>query len=114
MITEVVIRPADGQEQKVSLYLFGKELTGEILCTLLGSFVNSYSFRFYKVADAFVDAMIGEHRTVQGLIVNLLLAILARYGKTEYSDGRNDVAVATCKKIKKLVDSGELEYQPFI
>jgi hypothetical protein len=48
------------------------------------------------------------HRTLQRLAVCFALGIIAGLSEQEYTDARNETAIKTAKKIKEMVDNGEL------
>jgi len=104
--TEVVVKD-------LSIHLLSKSIKAEHLAALLDGFLNSYDNQFKqgeKVGTLFMET----HRTLQGCFVNFLLGCLVGIAKTEYTDPRNEVAIAASKEVKRLLDTGALPIQPFI
>jgi hypothetical protein len=50
-----------------------------------------------------------KHRTIQACAVRFCMGFLKAIGEQEYTDARNEMPVAMCKKITKMVEDGELK-----
>jgi hypothetical protein len=94
---------------EVPVYMIAKHMTEEQLADFLDEFENKYSNE-YAQGQRIGKHIQRIHRTCQGSIIRLLLGILAGVGDTEYFDERNEMGVSACKKIKQMIDDGELKY----
>jgi predicted glycosyl hydrolase (DUF1957 family) len=56
--------------------------------------------------QAFVDAVMQEHRTLQQQIFEVMLACIEGWAKTEHYDARNEYAVLKCREIIQLFPGG--------
>jgi len=54
------------------------------------------------------------HRTLQRQVVAFCLGIICGISEQEYTDPRNETAIATAKKIFEMVSNGELPVGPFL
>lgn len=54
------------------------------------------------------------HRTLQRQVVAFCLGVICGISEQEYTDPRNDVAIKTAKKVREMVDAGELPVGPYI
>lgn len=84
------------------------EQLGELLC----DFANSYS-NSSKSGTLAGKVIASNHRTLQGCVVNLMIAALCEIA-SDYTDARNETAVATCRFIKEAVRTEKIKTQPFI
>ncbi len=50
----------------------------------------------------------GAHRTLQRSTIEFLLYAVAGLGEQEYTDARNEVAVAAAKEVLRMLEDGEL------
>ena len=75
---------------------------------------NNLSFSPYDTGREVAEEITRKHRTIQGVIINLLLSILVHVGDTEYTDARNETAIKTCQYIRDSLNDGTINYQIFI
>lgn len=54
------------------------------------------------------------HRSLQRLAVCFAFGIIAGLSEQEYTDARNETAVATAKKVKLMIDQGDLPFGLYI
>ena len=54
------------------------------------------------------------HRTLQRLAIVFCLGLISGISEQEYTDARNETAIATAKKIKQMVEDGELPFGLYI
>ena len=54
------------------------------------------------------------HRSLQRLAICFAFGIIAGLSEQEYTDARNETAVETAKKIKQMIDQGELPFGLYI
>lgn len=86
------------------------------LADVLEEWVNFYGGNAFGNGEKMGRLFQESHHTLQGLLTNLALGILSGLGETEYSstDAGNYQAILACNKIKEMLDSGELNWSPFI
>jgi len=89
-----------------------KAITAEQLGEIICDFVNSYS-NATKSGTEVGKAIAGNHRTLQGCAVNLMVNALCEIANTG-TDARNQVAVQTCQFIREALRSDKIHIQPFI
>lgn len=56
--------------------------------------------------EAFVEAVMREHRTLQQQIFEVMLACIAEWAKQEHYDARNEYTVLKCREIIQLFPGG--------
>jgi hypothetical protein len=54
------------------------------------------------------------HRTLQRLAICFAFGIIAGLSEQEHTDPRNETAIQTAKKIKAMIDKGELLFGLYI
>jgi len=101
-------------EITVNLRTVAKNLKTEDLAYILDSWINTNGSSAFKTGKELGQMFRETHRTLQGLLVNMCLGILAGISEQEYTDPRNQRAIQTAKEITRQVTEGELPLQPFI
>lgn len=96
-------------EVEISVYDIAKHMTEEQLADFLADYENKYSNE-YAEGQRIGGLLQHSHRTFQGSVARLLLGILVGIGDTQYFDARNEKAVALGKKLKVMIESGELNF----
>lgn len=86
-----------------------KAFTEEQFAEMLGDYMNGFCNE-YNRGQAIGKQLQTQHRTLQGSVCRLLLGMLVGIGDTEYFDLRNERAVAVGKKLKEMIENGELNY----
>jgi hypothetical protein len=102
-----------GDEPKViveslSLWLVARCVNTRNVASFLSTYLNSFSVDF-KTGKTIGELFRNEHRTLQGSLYRFVLGILVGLSDQNYTDARNEVAVENSKKIKRMVDDGEIE-----
>lgn len=98
-------------EQKLNTYTIARTIKAEELASLLEDYVNGRSSRDGLVIGR---KLIETHPTLQAEAVGLCLNILYAMADRQYTDARNATAIATCKKIKAMMDDGEFSRGQYI
>jgi hypothetical protein len=81
------------------------KLTPEEVSAALMNTVNGYDS---TLAEALHDAIIHEHRYLQGAIIGVLTRVLYRIGKVNTgTDARNEHAIKLCETLRRIADTGE-------
>lgn len=75
---------------------------------------NRLSFEPVSIGHDIGRDISNQHRTIQGVIYNLLLSILCEIGEQPWGDARNQQALDACKFIKQALEDGKIDYQLFI
>ena len=56
--------------------------------------------------QAFVQAVMQEHRTLQQQVFEVMLACMDAWAKTEHYDARNEYTILKCREIIQLFPGG--------
>ena len=91
----------------ISPYTLGKSINTEQLGDILEGFCNSYSAGVGQGQET-GRYLHRKHHTLQRLLVGFLLGALAGLGEYKYTDARNEKAIATARKIKAMLEDGDL------
>lgn len=75
---------------------------------MVSTMTNDMGFEDEKLADK----MANEHPTLQQSFMRFVCKFIRKMAKREYTDGRNERAVALAKRLAKVLD--EDDYLPFI
>lgn len=96
---------------KVHVSTVGRALreSDEKFAEMLGDYMNTFCNE-YKKGQEIGKLLQYQHRTLQGSVVRLLLGMLVGIGDTEYFDARNEKGVAVGKKLKEMIENGELNF----
>lgn len=94
-------------EQDVKVMGLGKKLEGEQIAQLLLDNLNSFRDPFMS-GWGVGKALQGAHCTLQRAVVGWLLGVLTGLSEVQYTDGRNETAIATARKIAKMFRNDEL------
>jgi len=96
-------------EEELSVRDVAKALTNEQFAEMLGDYMNCFCNEYNK-GQEIGQLLQRQHRTLQGSVCRLLLGMLVGIGDTEYSDPRNEKAVAVGKQLKAMIESNELNF----
>lgn len=104
---------SDGQ---VSLDLVARNVGFPGMAVILQGIVNTGSPKQFSNGEKVGKLLQEAHLTTQGQLVNFLLGILAGLGDqpVEYTDPRNRTAILAARKIKAMVENGEIKLQPLV
>lgn len=98
----------DGEQtQTASIARIARSLDAGQLAKLLDDWLN-YSGMQFDAGYAVGHQLRRSHRTIQRSAVALALGILSGISEQEFTDERNATAIATAKKVKELVENGQL------
>lgn len=98
------------QLTRSQIHDFAKSMTPSDLAYLLESRCNSFSTDYRQGKEVGKNLHM-SHPTLQATVFRYLLGIVVGLGEQEinYTDARNETAVATAKKIGRMIERGELE-----
>jgi hypothetical protein len=94
---------------EVPVSYVARHITEAQIADLLDDYMNKFSNE-YKEGQRIGKMLQTSHRTLQGSVCRLLLGILVGMSDTEYFDARNERAVALGKKLKEMIENGELNF----
>lgn len=100
-------------EGEVSVSQVAKCATHENFVYLLDCYLN-YGGKEFREGKEVGSDLRNTHRTLQRSAVAFALGLLVGISEQEHTDGRNETAIATAKKIKQMVESGELPLGMYI
>lgn len=103
----------DTPQQTVHIGEVARSLTIEQFDFLLNEFLN------VGMKGTYAGRELGKlttrwHRSLQRSFVAFFLAAITEFAEQEYSDARNETALATAKKIAQMYKDGELPIGPFL
>lgn len=109
-------RNENPEKRKVSLYGLSKAIDPQTLATILDDYNNSFD-NMLERGKKVGRELHRSHRTVQRNHVLFLLGVLSGLGE-QYPDGwydpRNEKAVETADKIRRMVEEGDLLCGPMV
>ncbi len=72
--------------------------------TEMGAALSDFANQFHPDEKGFVDAVCGDHRTIQQTSFRLMMACIKKWAEAESFDLRNEQTVLTCRKIMEAID----------
>ena len=104
-----VVKDYEGKEiANVHTGMLAKSLTLDNMAGLLQDYVNS-GMKDMRDGEVVGKLLQTSHRTLQASVIRFCLGIIVSLGEQDYTDARNEMPVAMAKKIKAMLDSGELK-----
>ena len=93
--------------EMVSIYAIARSITPQNFAKLLDNYLNlgGKDFGDGKLVGLYLR---NTHRTLQRLAVCFALGLIVGLSEQDYTDGRNEEAIKTAKKLAQLVRDGEL------
>ena len=82
-------------------------MTPENFAYLLDCYLN-YGGKDFPNGKDVGEKLQRTHRTLQRLAIAFALGVIVGISDQDYTDARNETAIATAKKIAEMVDAGEL------
>lgn len=109
VIVKQMVKVEAEAEVEIQPYDFAKLLSPEQFALLLTGRCNSYDAE-YESGRKVGKLLQSEHRTLQATAFRYLLGICVGISDdVEYTDARNEVAVASGKKLGKMIYNNELK-----
>lgn len=113
-MSDLLIRDYEGEEvATVNIWHIARSLNAEQFRELLDDFLNSGGKDFPTGLEV-GRQMRFTHRTLQRLVVAFSLGVLCGISEQEHTDARNETAIKTAKKIKQMMNDGELPLGMYI
>jgi hypothetical protein len=101
------------EEGEVSLMTLAGSLDTETFAVLFDNFLNRGG-KGFRYGEQVGEQLRFAHRTLQGLAYEFCLGVIVGLSEQEHADMRNHAAVENGKKIKFLLENGELKHQPYV
>lgn len=99
--------------ETVSIYTVARSMTMDNFTKLFDEFLN-LGGKQYAEGKIVGQRLRFTHRSLQRLVICFVFGIIAGLSEQEYTDARNETAIQTAKKIKKMIDQGELPFGLYI
>lgn len=99
--------------ESISIYAISKSLTLDNFTKLFDEFLNIGAKDFQDGKQVGLKLRF-THRTLQRLAICFALGIIVGLSQQEYADPRNETAIQTAKKVKSLIDQGELPFGLYV
>jgi hypothetical protein len=106
--------------ETICVYTLAKSLTPEIFASLLDDFLNLGGKGYREGREVGLHLRF-THRTLQRLVICFVFGMIIgfskddhRHSEQEYTDARNETAIQTAKKVKEMIDQGELPFGFYI
>ena len=107
-MTDVMVKNYDGEDVgEVALHQLARSLSPENFAELIDDYLNLGGKQMPEGVKIGTDLR-NTHRTLQRLVICFCLGVLYGISDQEYTDLRNGQAIETAKKIKQMIDNGEL------
>ena len=99
--------------ETVSIYTVARSMTMDNFTKLFDEYLN-LGGKQYAEGKIIGQKLRSTHRSLQRLAICFSLGIIAGLSDQEYTDARNETAVETAKKLKQMIDQGELPFGLYI
>jgi len=103
----------DETGERINTYTVAKSLTLDNFTKLFDEFLN-LGGKQYAEGKIIGQKLRYTHRSLQRLAICFAFGLIAGLSEQEYTDARNETAVETAKKIKQMIDQGELPFGYYI
>jgi hypothetical protein len=99
--------------ETVSIYTVARSMTLDNFTKLFDEYLN-LGGKQYAEGKIIGQKLRYTHRSLQRLAICFAFGIIAGLSEQEYTDPRNETAIETAKKVKQLIDKGELPFGLYI
>ena len=99
--------------ETVSIYAVARSMTLVNFTKLFDEYLN-LGGKQYAEGKIVGMKLRFTHRSLQRLAVCFAFGIISGLSEQEYVDARNETAVETAKKVKQMIDQGELPFGLYI
>ena len=93
--------------EKISVYSVARSITPQNLAKLLDAYLN-LGGRGFGDGKEVGHQLRSMHRTLQRLAACFALGLIVGLSEQEYTDARNETAIATARKLAQMVKDGQL------
>lgn len=91
----------------IHIGMVARSMTHSNFVKLFDNYLN-YGGKDWREGKAVGEDLRYTHRTLQRSAVCFALGVLVGIADQNYTDARNETAIATAKKIREMFDNGEL------
>lgn len=99
--------------ESISIYTISKSMTLDNFSKFFDEFLNLGAKDFQDGKQVGLKLRF-THRSLQRLAICFAFGIIAGLSQQEFTDPRNETAIQTAKKIKTMIDLGELPFGLYI
>jgi len=99
--------------ESISIYAIARSMTLDNFTKLFDEFLN-LGGKQYAEGKIIGMKLRFTHRSLQRLAICFAFGVIAGLSEQEHTDARNETAVDTAKKVKQLIDQGELPFGFYI
>ena len=99
--------------ETVSIYTVARSMTLDNFTKLFDEYLN-LGGKQYREGQIIGQKLRYTHRSLQRLAICFAFGIIAGLSEQEYTDARNETAIETAKKVKQMIDQGELPFGLYI
>ncbi len=101
-----IVLEVNNEKIETTTSTIARNITSEDLANIIDDHLNGL---YNQEAGMMVGVKLrNTHRTLQRLAVKFALDLLYGISQQDYTDARNQQAIETAKKIRQMVDNGEL------
>ena len=93
--------------ETINVFTVARSMTLDNFVRLFDEFLN-LGGKQYREGQIIGQKLRYTHRSLQRLAICFAFGIIAGLSEQEYTDARNETAIETAKKIKQMIDQGEL------
>jgi hypothetical protein len=107
----IVVKDYEGKQvAEVHIGMLAKSMSPENFTALFDDFLN-YGGKDQGEGELIGKAMQTTHRTLQASAIRFCFGFLNGISKgVQYTDARNEKAIAAAKKVSEMVENGEINY----
>jgi hypothetical protein len=99
--------------ESISIYTVAKSMTLDNFTKLFDEFLN-LGAKDYRSGKEVGLNLRTTHRSLQRLAICFAFGLIAGLSEQEFTDPRNETAIQTAKKIKEMIEKGELSFGLYI
>jgi hypothetical protein len=99
--------------EKISIYTLARSMTMDNFTRLFDEFLN-LGGKQYAEGKVVGSRLRFTHRSLQRLAICFAFGIIVGLAEQEHTDPRNETAIETARKVKRMIDQGELPFGFYI
>lgn len=99
--------------ETISIYTISKSMTLDNFTRFFDEFLNLGAKDFQDGKQVGLKLRF-THRSLQRLAICFAFGIIVGLSQQEYTDPRNETAIQTARKVKEMIDQGELPFGLYI
>lgn len=109
--------PSSGMTEKtgeeLSIYAVARSMTLENFVKLFDEFLN-LGGKGYREGQLVGKELRTTHRSLQRLAICFAFGIIVGLSEQQFTDPRNETAIESARKVKHLIEQGELPFGAYI